>query len=185
MMRRLGLPLAFLTLASASATAQPQEADTTVADTTEALCTAWTLDITNHTRLEVQIYEYLGEVSPIRIDRTLKGLLILIVPARVRNKALLFEVRPTVLVYAFQDATDAQFRPVVDENGRPGYEQVSPDRPARTWLLGVASPDEQRGPWGRALPSLAPGLVLKFICLLEDEADSKEPPDTLLAPPRS
>lgn len=175
MMRRLGLPLAFLTLASASATAQPQEADTTVADTTEALCTAWTLDITNHTRLEVQIYGYGGEPSPIRIDETLKGLLIIIVPARLRDQALLLEVRPAVLVYAFQDATDARFRFVVDENGRPQYEQVAPDRPARTWLLGVASPGEQRTPRGLEVPSLSPGLVLKFLCVSEDEVDAKEP----------
>ncbi len=182
MMSRFGLPLAFLTVVSASATAQPQEADTTaadtaVADTTEALCTAWTLDITNHTRLEAQIYEYLGEPSPIRIDQNLKGLLIIIVPARLRDTALLFDARPAVLVFAFQEATDARFRFVVDENGRPQYEQVAPDRPARTWLLGVASPGEQRTPSGLEVPNLTPGLVLKFICVSENGADAKEPPD--------
>ena len=178
-----GLTLAFLMLASASATAQPQEADTAAADTTEALCTAWTLGITNHARFEVQVYEYLGEVSPIRIDQTRKGLLIIIVPSQRRNKALLLDVRPAVLVYAFQEPTDARFRAVVDANGRLRYEQVEPDRPARTWLLGVASPGEQRGPWGREVPSLAQGVALKFLCVSEDEVDAKEPPDTLPAPP--
>ncbi len=155
-MRRLGLALAFLMLASASAAAQPQEADTAVADTTEALCTAWTLDITNHTDFEVRVYEYRGEVRPILIDRALKGLLIIIVPSRVRNQALLFDVRPVVLV---------------TNSGRP--------------LLGVASPGEQRDPSGLEVPSLAPGLVLRWICVSEDEVDAKEPPDTSMAPPRS
>lgn len=147
-MRRLGLALAFLMLASASATAQPQEADTAVADTTEALCTAWTLDITNHTDFEVRIYEYRGEVRPTLINQALKGLLIIIVPSQVRNQALLFDVRPAVLVYA---------------------------GPAQGPLLGVTSPGEQRDPSGLEVPSLSPGLVLKFLCVSEDEEDAKEP----------
>lgn len=144
---------------SASDPAQPQEAKTG-----ETACTAWMLDITNHTGLEVQLYEYRGEVSATRIDGRLKGHLIRVVLPRDRKNILLPGAGPAVMIYAFEEATNAQFRVVVDSTGTPRYEKIAPDRPERMRLLGVASPEEQRDREGREVPSLRRGLGLRFTC---------------------
>jgi hypothetical protein len=146
-------------LTSGSAPVHSQEVETP-----DATCTAWMLDMTNHSGLEVQVYEYRGEVSAVRIEQRLKGHLIRVVPPRVRTSTPLFGARPAVMIYAFQEATNARFRVVVDSTGTPRYEQVAPDRPERLRLLGVAWPHAQRESGGREVPSLRRGLVLRFTC---------------------
>lgn len=159
--RRVAPPLlcALLPLTSAPTPALPQDVKPA-----ETACNAWMLDITNHSGLEVQVYEYRGEVSATRIDRRLKGHLIRFVLPRQRASTPLLGARPAIMVFALQEATNAQFRVVVDSTGTPRYEQVAPDRSERIRLLGVATPDEQRELGGREVPILSRGLLLKFTC---------------------
>lgn len=123
-----------------------------------AACTAWTLDIANHTRIELQVYEYRGDTATAPSRRN-RGHLIRFVGPRGRGSTLLYGARPAVMVYAFQEATNAQFQAVVDSAGNMWYEEVAPDRPERTWLLEVASPDRERWAWQ------ARHAGLKFTCV--------------------
>jgi hypothetical protein len=67
----------------------------------EGTCTAWTLDITNHTGLELHVYEYRGEklVDPgsLMSPAALKGHLVQVVPRRRMGSSLLFGARPEPL----------------------------------------------------------------------------------------
>lgn len=125
--------------------------------TVETACTAWALDITNHTRHELQLYVFRGDtaVAPTRRNR---GHLIRFVGPRGRGSTLLYGARPAVMVYAFQEAANAHVQAVVDSAGNIRYEEVAPDRPERTWLLEVASPDRERWAWQ------ARRVGLKFTC---------------------
>lgn len=124
----------------------------------EAACTAWALDITNFTRLELQVYEFRGDTT-LAPSRRNKGHLIRFVRPRGRGSTLLFGARPAVMIYAFQEATNAVVVPVVDSTGTVSWEEVAPDRPERSWRLGVASPDRKWPAWQ------APRVGLKFTCV--------------------
>jgi hypothetical protein len=152
-------------LSSALAPTRPQEVETA-----EDTCTAWTLDITNLTRFELQVYVFRGDTAVAPAGRN-RGHLIRFIGPRGRGSTLLFDARPAVMIYAFQQAADAQFQAVVDSTGNMWYEEVAPNRPERTWLLEVASPGRDR--WPRQVRRVG----LKFSCLEEPGArgsDSEE-----------
>ena len=134
----------------------------------KAACAEWELDIVNHTGLELQVYVFRGDtaVAPSRRNR---GHLVRFVGPRLRASTLLSGAQPAVMIYAFQQAANAQFQVVVDSAGNASYEQVAPDRPERTWFLEVAAPDRERLAWQ------ARRVGLSFACVARRD-DLEEPP---------